>query len=64
MDLDPTSGEARGAREGGGAPPRARPLSCGAPWLLQRPPCTHIYQRDLKLPERKIDREFRRQKPP
>ena len=30
MDLDPTSRKERGAHEGGGAPPRARPLSRGA----------------------------------
>ena len=30
MDLDPTSRKERGAHEGGGRPPRARPLSRGA----------------------------------
>ena len=65
MNLDPTSGETRGAHEGGGRPPLGRaPLSHGTPWLLWRPPCTHIYPRDLKLPERIIDRKFCRQKPP
>ena len=59
MDLDCTSGETQGAHEGGG---RA-PCLVGPPWLLRRPPCTHIYPRDLKLPERNIDRQFRRQKP-
>ena len=62
MDLDPMLGETRGAHEGG--PPLGRaPCLVGPPWLLRRPPCTHIYPRDLKLPERNIDREFRRQKP-
>ena len=31
MDLDPTSEDTGGAHEGGGAPPRARPLPRGAP---------------------------------
>ena len=64
MNLDPMSGETRGAHEGGGAPPlRRAPCLVGPLWLLRCPPCTHIYPRDLKLPERTIDREFRRQKP-
>ena len=64
MSLDPTSGETRGAHEGGGAPLGRAPYLAGPLWLLRRPPCTHIYPRDLKLPEHEIDREFRRQKPP
>ena len=59
------SGESRDAHEGGGAP---TPLG-SAPCLVSTPevdlctPCTHIYLRTLKLPEQKIDREFRRRKP-
>ena len=49
---------------GWGAPPLGRaPLSHGT---LVAPPTSslhHIYPRDLKLPERTLDREFRRQKP-
>ena len=58
-------GDTRCSRGWGGAPPLGRaPCLVGPPWLLRRPPYTHIYPRDLKLPERKIDRGFRRQKPP
>ena len=48
----------------------ARPSPLGTPPYLvstprvhRRTPCTHIYLRTLKLPEQKIDREFRRRKP-
>ena len=70
MDLDPTSGAKGGAHEGGGAPPRAppppkhAPCLVGPPKLHRRTPCTHIYLCIVKLPERRLDREFRRQKPP
>ena len=40
------------------------PCLVGAPWLLRRTSCTHIYRHDLKLPGSTIDREFRHQKPP
>ena len=60
MDLDPTSRKKRGAHEGGG---RA-PCLVGPPKLHRRTSCTHIYIRILKLPEQRLDREFRRQKPP
>ena len=40
------------------------PYLVGPPWLLRRTSCTHIYRRTLKLPEQRLDREFRRQKPP
>ena len=45
-------------------PPWARPLPCGPPSVHRRTSCTHIYVHNLKLPEQRIDREFRRQKPP
>ena len=46
-------------------PPRARPLPCAPPPSVhRRTSCTHIYLRNLKLPEQRLDREFRRQKPP
>ena len=48
----------------------ARPSPLGVPPYLvsilevhRRTPCTHIYLRTLKLPEQKIDQEFRRRKP-
>ena len=65
MDLDPMSEDTGGAHEGGGRalPPGRAPYLVGPPWLLRRTSCTHIYRRTLKLPERTIDREFRRQKP-
>ena len=44
-------------------PPRARPCLVGPPKLHRRTFFTHIYLRTLKLPERRIDREFRRRKP-
>ena len=46
-------GDTRCSR-GWGAPPLGRaPYLVGPPWLLRRPPCTHIYPRTLKVPERK-----------
>ena len=54
----------RCSRGWGRPPPRARPLPRGAPVAPPTYPCTHIYLHIVKLPERKIDREFRRQKPP
>ena len=48
----------------GWGPPRARPLPHGAPPSVhRRTPFTHIYPRILKLPEQRLDREFRRRKP-
>ena len=66
MNLDPTSGETRGAHEGGGAPPPPGRAPClmGPLWLLRRTSYTHIYRPTLKLPEERLDRDFRRQKPP
>ena len=46
----------------GGGPGRA-PYLVSTPEVHQRTPCTHIYLRTLKLPEQKIDWEFRRRKP-
>ena len=53
------SAEQQGAHEGGG---RA-PYLVSSPKVHRRTPCTHIYLRTLKLPEQKINREFRRRKP-
>src|SRR3954469_19280822 len=55
----------RRCSRGWGARP---PLGCapylvGPPQLLRRTPCTHIYSRTLKLPERRLDQKFRRCKP-
>ena len=64
MDLDPMSGAKGGAHDGGGRPPRARPLPRGAP---EAPPMYFLHPyilSTLKLPEQTIDREFRHQKPP
>ena len=65
MDLDPMSEDTGGAHEGGGRalPPGRAHCLVGPPKLHRRTPCTHIYLRTLKLPEQKIDREFRRRKP-
>ena len=65
MDLDPTSEDTGAAHEGGGAPtPLGRaPCLVSTSEVHRRTPCTHIYLRTLKLPEQKIDREFRRRKP-
>ena len=60
MDLDPTSRKERGAHEGGGRALLGHaPCLVGPSWLPSRTSCTHIYLRDLKLPERIIGREFR-----
>ena len=59
MDLDPTSEDTGAAHEGGG---RA-PCLVGPPSVHQRTPFTHIYPRILKLPEQRLDLEFRRRKP-
>ena len=66
MDLDPISEDTGVAHEGGGVPtPLGRaPCLVGPPKLHRRTSCTHIYSRTLKLPERTLDFEFRRQKPP
>ena len=65
-DLDPTPRNKRGGHEGGGRPhPLGRaPCLVGPPKLHRRTSCTHIYLCILKLPEQRIDREFRCQKPP
>ena len=60
IDLDSASGDTRGAHEGGG---RA-PCLVGPPWLPRRASSAYISLYTLKLPERTIDWEFRRQKPP
>ena len=60
MDLECMSGKKVGAHEGRG---RA-PCLVAPPSVHRRTPFTHIYPRNLKLPERTIDQEFRRQKPP
>ena len=59
MGLECTPGESRAVHEGGG---RA-PYLVSNPEVHRRTPYTHIYLRTLKLPEQKIDREFRRRKP-
>ena len=64
MDLECTSGESWAAHEGGGRPPGRAPYLVSTPEVHRRTLCTHIYLRTLKLPEQKIDREFRRRKPP
>ena len=64
MDLDPTSEDTGAAHEGGGAPPRARPCLVGPPWLPWRASSAYISPYTLKLLEQRLDREFRRQKPP
>ena len=46
-----------------GTPPGCAPCLVGPSELHRRTPFTHIYRRTLKLPEQKIDREFRRRKP-
>ena len=65
MDLDPTLEDTGGAHEGGGRalPPGRAPYLVSTPEVHRRTPCTYIYLRTLKLPEQKIDREFRRRKP-
>ena len=65
MDLDPMSEDKGGAHEGGGRahPPGRTPLPRGAP---EAPPTyfLHPYIPTYpKLPEQKIDREFRHRKP-
>ena len=65
IDLECTSGVSRAAHEGGGAPTPlgVPPCLVSTPEVHRCTPCTHIYLRTLKLPEQKIDREFRRRKP-
>ena len=65
MDLECTSGKKGGAHEDEGhAHPLGRaPLPRGPPSVQRRTPFTHIYLRTLKLPEQRLDREFRRRKP-
>ena len=65
MDLDPRQNIQEVLTRVGGAPSPlgAPPCLVGPPKLHRRTPCTHIYLRTLKLPEQKIDREFRRRKP-
>ena len=66
MDLDPTSKDEGGAHEGRGRshPLGRAPCLVATPLVHRRTPFTHIYRRTLKLPEQKIDWEFRRRKPP
>ena len=56
--------EGRCSRGWGRHPPRAPPCLVGPLKLHRRTSCTHIYSRTLKLPEQRLDHEFRRQKPP
>ena len=63
MGLECMPGESRAAHESGGRPPGRAPYLVSNPEVHRRTPCTHIYLRTLKLPEQKIDREFRRRKP-
>ena len=63
MGLECMSGDSRAAHEGGGRPLGAPPYLVSTPEVHRRTPCTHIYLRTLKLPEQKIDQEFRRCKP-
>ena len=65
MDLDSRSEDTGGAHEGGGRahPPGACPPASCPPFGSPRTSFTHIYLRTLKLPEQKIDREFRHRKP-
>ena len=53
-----------GCPRGWGRPPGRAPYLVSTPEVHRRTPCTHIYLRTLRLPEQKIDREFRRRKPP
>ena len=59
MDLECTLGKKGGTHEGGGC----APCLMAPPSVHRRTSFTHIYLRTLKLPEQKIDREFRRRKP-
>ena len=52
-----------GCPRGGGRPPGRAPYLMSNPEVHRRTPCTHIYLCTLKLPEQKIDWEFRRRKP-
>ena len=52
-----------GCPRGWRVPPGHAPYLVSSPEVQRRTPCTHIYLRTLKLPEQKIDREFRHRKP-
>ena len=64
-DLEMRSETQQGSHGAGGRTQGVRRAPClvGPLKLHRRTSCTHIYSRTLKLPEQKIDREFRRQKP-